>query len=97
MNSCHFRRSTNVSGMKDGGGLLEPLLSVSSPSDKSEFSKSTESVQTVIVQRDASKLGLFSLVGLSIVLFQVNIHNRRNEINHNYYLLILIAIQQNSQ
>lgn len=66
------RRSTSVSGMKDGGGLLEPLLSVSSPSDKGEFSKSTESVQTVIVQRDASKLGLFSLVGLSIVLFQVS-------------------------
>ena len=72
--------------MKDGGDLLEPLINVSSSSNKSEFSKSTESDQTVIIQRDASKLGLFSLVGLSIVLFQVNMHKLRNEINYSYYL-----------
>ena len=68
MTLCFFR------GNKNGGDLLEPLINVSC--SKEESSKSPESDSSVVVQRDPSKLGLFSLVGLSIVLSQVNMHEK---------------------
>ena len=68
MTLCFFR------GNKSGGDLLEPLINVSCSKDGS--SKSPESDSSVVVQRDPSKLGLFSLVGLSIVVTQVNMHDK---------------------
>ena len=68
MTLCFFR------GNKSGGDLLEPLISVSCSKDQS--SNPSESDSSIVVQRDPSKLGLFSLVGLSIVLTQVNMHDK---------------------
>ena len=68
MTLCFFR------GNKSGGDLLEPLINVSCSKDES--SKSPESDSSVVVQRDPSKLGLFSLVGLSIVVTQVNMNDK---------------------
>ena len=57
---------------KEDGDILEPLINISTPPNNEQSSASDPSPN---VQRDPSKLGLFSLVGLSIVLFQVNMQN----------------------
>ena len=57
---------------KEEGDILEPLIHISTPPNDEKSSASDPSVN---VQRDPSKLGLFSLVGLSIVLFQVNMQD----------------------
>ena len=57
---------------KEDGDILEPLINISTPPNNEQSSASDPSYN---VQRDPSKLGLFSLVGLSIVLFQVIMPN----------------------
>jgi len=74
--SSLYEKSTRASIMEDDrgikkeeGDILEPLINISTPPNDEKSSASDTSVN---VQRDPSKLGLFSLVGLSIVLFQVS-------------------------
>ena len=57
---------------KEDGDILEPLINISTPPNNEQSSASDPSYN---VQRDPTKLGLFSLVGLSIVLFQVIMPN----------------------
>ena len=57
---------------KEDVDILEPLINISTPPNNEQSLASDPSPS---VQRDPSKLGLFSLVGLSIVLFQVNMQN----------------------
>jgi hypothetical protein len=51
--------------------LLTPLLSISGSSNKESILQSSESEPVIVVQREVSKLGLFTVTGIAIVLIQV--------------------------
>ena len=51
--------------------LLTPLLNIPDSSNKEHILNSTEPEPVILVQRDVSKLGLFTFTGMAIVLFQV--------------------------
>ena len=51
--------------------LLTPLLNISGSSNKENILQSSETQSVITVQRDVSKLGLFTVTGMAIVLFQV--------------------------
>ena len=68
MRSTHGMKEDTLNVDQD---LIAPLMSIPSSCYTDRSQKSTEPESEKNVTRDSSKLGLFSLVGLSIVFFQV--------------------------
>ena len=51
--------------------ILTPLLNISGSSNKGKILHPAEPEPVIIVHRGMSKLGLFTITGMAIVLFQV--------------------------
>ena len=73
---AYFRNVKDSQGIKDhdrsmSEDVLAPFITSSIVDDKDKVPKSTASTPTSSPHREVSKLGLFSFVGLAIVLFQV--------------------------